>query len=427
MAKLWAVIKREYLERVRTKWFIISTVFGPILLSAIMVLPAIMTARSIRDATVGKIEIVDVTGLGLGTRIAARIVGPMADTGTIGVRDIAPAELAAAESLLTASVMREELSGYLVVDSATVAGQSARYAGRNASSVGEMDAIEGAIRAVVLQSRLEAEGLDPVRIESLTRVRVQLQAERITEKGRGGSGLGASILGFIVSFLLYMMLILYGQNILRSVLEEKTTRVAEVIVASVKPDTLLAGTVFGVAAVSLTQQIVWLASGVLLWSFRSRIFEMVGVGALPPIPFPEVSIGTLLIFIALFILGFLFYASLFAAAGATVNSDQEAQQASQPIMMLLIASIVFLQPIMLAPTSTMAKVLSWLPFSAPIVMPLRMSVVPIPAMELALVLLGLAVSCVGAIWLSSRIYRVGLLMYGKRPSLRELGRWVLQS
>jgi ABC-2 type transport system permease protein len=427
MAKLWAVIKREYLERVRTKWFIISTIFGPILLSAIMVLPAIMTARSIRDAKVGTIEIVDITGLGLGTRIAARILGPMADTGTIGVRDIAPAELAAAESLLTASVMREELSGYLVVDSATVAGQSARYAGRNASSMGEMDAIEAAIRAVVLQSRLEAEGLDPVRIESLTRVRVQLQAERITEKGRGGSGMGASILGFIVAFLLYMMLILYGQNILRSVLEEKTTRVAEVIVASVKPDTLLAGKVFGVAAVSLTQQVVWLASGVLLWSFRSKIFELVGVGALPPIPFPEVSIGTLLIFILLFILGFLFYAALFAAAGATVNSDQEAQQASQPIMMLLIASIVFLQPIMLAPTSTMAKVLSWLPFSAPIVMPLRMSVVPIPALELTLVLLGLAVSCVGAIWLSSRIYRVGLLMYGKRPSLRELGRWVLQS
>jgi ABC-2 type transport system permease protein len=421
------VIKREYLERVRTKWFIISTIFGPILLSAIMVLPAIMTARSIRDAKVGTIEIVDITGLGLGTRIAARIMGPMADTGTIGVRDIAPAELAAAESLLTASVMREELSGYLVVDSATVAGQSARYAGRNASSMGEMDAIEAAIRAVVLQSRLEAEGLDPVRIESLTRVRVQLQAERITEKGRGGSGMGASILGFIVAFLLYMMLILYGQNILRSVLEEKTTRVAEVIVASVKPDTLLAGKVFGVAAVSLTQQVVWLASGVLLWSFRSKIFELVGVGALPPIPFPEVSIGTLLIFILLFILGFLFYAALFAAAGATVNSDQEAQQASQPIMMLLIASIVFLQPIMLAPTSTMAKVLSWLPFSAPIVMPLRMSVVPIPALELTLVLLGLAVSCVGAIWLSSRIYRVGLLMYGKRPSLRELGRWVLQS
>jgi ABC-2 type transport system permease protein len=427
MAKLWAVIKREYLERVRTKWFIISTIFGPILLSAIMVLPAIMTARSIRDAKVGTIEIVDITGLGLGTRIAARIMGPMADTGTIGVRDIAPAELAAAESLLTASVMREELSGYLVVDSATVAGQSARYAGRNASSMGEMDAIEAAIRAVVLQSRLEAEGLDPVRIESLTRVRVQLQAERITEKGRGGSGMGASILGFIVAFLLYMMLILYGQNILRSVLEEKTTRVAEVIVASVKPDTLLAGKVFGVAAVSLTQQVVWLASGVLLWSFRSKIFELVGVGALPPIPFPEVSTGTLLIFILLFILGFLFYAALFAAAGATVNSDQEAQQASQPIMMLLIASIVFLQPIMLAPTSTMAKVLSWLPFSAPIVMPLRMSVVPIPALELTLVLLGLAVSCVGAIWLSSRIYRVGLLMYGKRPSLRELGRWVLQS
>jgi ABC-2 type transport system permease protein len=427
MAKLWAVIKREYLERVRTKWFIISTVFGPILLSAIMVLPALMSARTMRDAKIGKIEIVDVTGLGLGNRIAARLVGPMADTGTVTVREIAPSELAAAESLLTATVMRDEMAGYLVVDSATVAGQSARYAGRNAASVGEMEGVESAIRAVVLATRLENEGLDPVRIEALTRVRVQLATERITDKGRGGSGMGSTILGFMVAFLLYMMLILYGQNILRSVLEEKTTRVAEVIVASVKPDTLLAGKVFGVAAVSLTQQVVWLASGVLLWSFRSKIFELVGVGALPPIPFPEVSIGTLLIFIALFILGFLFYAALFAAAGATVNSDQEAQQAAQPIMMLLIASIIFLQPILLAPSSTMAKVLSWLPFSAPIVMPLRMSVVPIPALELTLVLLGLAVSCAGAIWFSSRIYRVGLLMYGKRPSMKELGRWILQS
>ncbi len=427
MAKLWAVIKREYLERVRTKWFIISTVFGPILLTAIMVLPALMTMRNIRDAKIGTVEILDATGLGLGGQVAARLIGPMADTGTITVRDVGITGLATAESLATEAVMRKEIAGYLVLDSATVAGRTARYAGRNASSVGEMGGIETAIRTAVLTERLEREGLDPVRIESLTRVRVQLATERITDKGRGGSATGATILGFMVAFLLYMMLILYGQNILRSVLEEKTTRVAEVIVASVKPDILLAGKVFGVAAVSLTQQIVWIFSGVLLWSFRSKLFEALGVGPMPAIPFPQVSIGLLLLFIAFFLLGFLFYAALFAAAGATVNSDQEAQQAAQPIMMLLIASIIFLQPIMMAPTNTMAKVLSWLPFSAPIVMPLRMAVVPIPPLELALVLLGLAVSCVGAIWMSSRIYRIGLLMYGKRPSLRELGRWVMQS
>jgi ABC-2 type transport system permease protein len=383
--------------------------------------------RTARDARVGKIEILDVSGAGLGAQVAARLTGPMADTGSITVKELGVAELAAAESLATAAVTSKAISGSVALDSATVAGRSARYAGRNATSMGEMEGIEGATRAAVLARRLEAEGLDPVRIETLTRVRVQLATERITERGRGGSGTGATILGFIVAFLLYMMLILYGQNILRSVIEEKTTRVAEVIVASVKPDVLLGGKVLGVAAVSLTQQVVWILSGVLLWSARSRIFEAMGLGPLPPIPFPEVSAGLLAMFIAFFLLGFLFYAALFAAAGATVNSDQEAQQAAQPIMMLLIASIIFLNPIMMAPSSTLAKVLSWLPFSAPIVMPLRMSVVAVSWTELGLVLAGLAVSCVGAIWLSSRIYRVGLLMYGKRPSLRELGRWVMQS
>jgi ABC-2 type transport system permease protein len=130
---------------------------------------------------------------------------------------------------------------------------------------------------------------------------------------------------------------------------------------------------------------------------------------------------------AFFVLGFIFYSSLFAAAGATVSSDQEAQSAQQPIIMMLIASIVFLQPILLAPSSTMAQVLTWLPFSAPIVMPLRMTVTPIPPLEIAGVLLVLALSSAGAIWISARIYRVGMLMYGKKPSFRELGRWIVQS
>jgi ABC-2 type transport system permease protein len=427
MAKLWAVIKREYLERVRTKWFIITTVFGPVLLTALMVLPAMLTMRNMREARLSKMAVLDVTGIGLGDAVAARLTGPMADTGIITVQALAPAELAAAEDAALARVQAKEIEGYLVLDSGTVAGRSARYAGRNASSAGEMEGIEGALRAVVLAQRLQAEGLDPDRIQRLTQARVQLATERVTDKGKGGSGMGSQVLGFVVAFLLYMMLVLYGQNILRSVLEEKTTRVAEVIVASVKPDVLLAGKVFGVAAVSLTQQVVWILSGVLLWRVRGPLLEKAGVGAMPDIPLPEVSVGVLLLFVAFFLFGFLFYASLFAAAGATVNSDQEAQQAAQLPTLLLIASIIFVQPIMMAPNSTMAQVLSWLPFSAPIIMPLRMSTVPVSNLELALVLLGLVVACGAAIWLASRIYRVGLLMYGKRPTFRELARWVVQS
>lgn len=427
MGKFWAVLKREYLERVRTKWFVISTVFGPVLLAAIMILPALMSARSMRDARVGRVQIIDATGVGLGRAVQSRLLSPTADTSTLVVRTLEPGEVAAAESLATRAVMSKEITGYLVIDSATVAGRRARYAGSDASQVGSLERLEGAVRQAVLTRRLEAEGLDPARIETLTQVRVQLDAERISSRGRGGSGRGAVILGFIVAFLLYTSLVLYGQNMLRSVIEEKTTRVAEVVVSSVKTDVLLAGKVVGVAAVGLTQQVAWIASAALLWSTRVQIFSAMGLPNPGAIPLPQVGAVLIVMYLLFFVLGFVFYSSLFAAAGATVNSDQEAGQAAQPIILLLVMSIVFLQPVMLAPDSTMAKALSWLPFSAPIVMPMRMSVISISALEMTAVLIGLAVACLAAIWVSARIYRVGLLMYGKRPTFRELGRWIAQA
>jgi ABC-2 type transport system permease protein len=424
MAKFFAVFKREYLERVRTRWFIITTVFGPVLFGALMTLPMYLSIRSLRNAEVGRIEILDVTGSGLGKEVQARIAGPTGDPSLSRVREMSPAELAAAESAATDAVVHNELIGYLVLDSASLAGTSARYAGRDATSMGQTGKVESAVRQAVMVRRMQEAGLDPQRIDELTRVRLSLSTERITEKGRGGSASASSALGFIVAFLLYMSLILYGQNTLRSTIEEKTTRVAEVIVSSVKTDTLLAGKVLGVAAVGMTQQIVWIVSAIAIYKSRATIFAQLGIATLPDIPMPHVGPGLLIAFLLFYLLGFMFYSSLFAAAGATVNSDQEAQQAAQPIMLLLVFSIIFLQPVMMAPASTMAKVLSRIPVSAPIIMPLRMSVQSVPTSEIIAVLAGLAVACGIAIWLASRIYRVGLLMYGKRPNLRELGRWI---
>jgi ABC-2 type transport system permease protein len=239
--------------------------------------------------------------------------------------------------------------------------------------------------------------------------------------------MASTALGIALALILYMSLIFYGQNILRSVLEEKTTRVAEVIVASVKTDVLLSGKVLGVTAVSMTQMVFWMISAMILYFSRGAIFAKFGLQNAMQITLPQVGPMLAIAFLLFFVLGFIFYASLFAAAGATVSSDQEAQQAAQPIMMLIIASIIFLNPILVAPMSGVAKVLSWLPFSAPIVMPLRMSVTPLDPIEIGLVLAGLAVASAGSIWLSARIYRVGLLMYGKKPGFRELGRWIAQS
>ena len=438
MAKFWVVFKREYLERVRTKWFIIATLLGPVFFGTIMVLPGFLAVRGMREAVVGNVRIVDATGTDLGERILARLTAgiprdissptPTAGDSASGLvlENVAYVDVAAREEALIPLVQAEQLMGYLILDSATIRGESARYAGRNASSVGENERLENAVRAALLAYRAEAAGLSPEQAATITQARPQLRTERITERGKGGSGLASAIFGFIIAFLLYMSIILYGQNILRGVLEEKTTRVAEVVVSSVSPGKLLAGKVIGVGAVGLTQQLIWVLSAVVFWDQRARIMGLMGVTTLPPMAFPSVAPLVLLALILFFILGYTFYASLFAAVGAMVSSQEEAQQAAQPVMMLLIFSIIFVQPVMLNPTGRLAEIMSWLPFSAPIIMPMRMTTIAVPPLEIVLSLAGVGLACVAGIWVSARIYRVGLLMYGKRPSLRELVRWIRQ-
>lgn len=428
MAKLWTVIKREFLERVRTKWFIIVTIFGPVFFGVIMVLPAYLSVRGMKDVRVADIRIIDATTTGLGDRVATRLNGgPMGDAASTQVVVVAPSEVPAAESLATKDVMAKTRRGYLVVDSVTIQEQKARYAGRNASSFQELELIQNALRSAILGQRLEREGLDPKRVEDLTRVKISMSAERITDKGRGGSGIGSAIFGFLIAFLLYMMIVLYGQNILRGVLEEKTTRVAEVIVSSVSTDVLLAGKVIGVGAVGLLQQAVWIGSAAALYQFRVQIFSALGMPAMPNLPLPQVPPMLIVALVLFFILGYGLYAALFAAVGAMVSNQEDANQAAQPVIMLLVFSIIFAQPVMLNPTSRLAEIVSWIPFSAPVIMPLRMSAISIPWYELAGTLAGVAVTCALCVWLSARIYRVGLLMYGKRPTIRELGRWIRQS
>jgi ABC-2 type transport system permease protein len=206
----------------------------------------------------------------------------------------------------------------------------------------------------------------------------------------------------------------------------------------VSPETLLAGKVIGVGAVGLTQQIIWVVGSLYVGSFVApilmRMAPQTSTGATAPgsaamanMSMPDIHVGSLLLILLFFILGYGVYSSLYAAVGATVNSEQEAQQALAPILVLIIASALFIQPVMLNPTSTLARVASMFPFSAPIIMPLRMSLVPIPPWEMAVAIVGLVVAFVAVILLAARIYRIGLLMYGKRPTLGELARWVRQS
>jgi ABC-2 type transport system permease protein len=424
MAKLWAVIKREYLERVRSKWFLIATFFGPIFFSAIIIVPAWLASRSKATSDIYNMVILDATGSGFGHRLAVNVAGDSTITTRMPeVKAVLPGDLTKAESVVTRRVMANEKNGYVVVDQQTLAGEAARYAGRNATSLADMEKIKSAIRETILASRLESVGLDNARMKQITFIPLDFSAERITEKGRAGSGMASVLFGFAIGFLLYLSIVIYGQTIMSGVLEEKTTRVAEVVMSSVPTDTLLAGKVLGVGAVGLTQQLLWIVTTYVLLKLRAPIMARFGA---PTVNFslPDISLGAGLVFLLFFLLGFIFYSSLYAAVGSSVNSESEARQAASPLMIMIVSTAVFIQPVLLNPTGTTAKVLSLVPVSSPIIMPIRMAVTGVPPLELAGSLALLAVGCLAALWLASRIYRVGLLMYGKRPSMKEMAKWV---
>ena len=426
MDKFFVVFKREYLERVRSKWFIIATFFGPVFMGLIVVLPAVMASKTRTSTDLANVIVLDATGTDLGDRVARSLKSSAPQSAEPRVEHITPDKLASAESAATRTVMDHGALGYLVIDEETTGGKSVRYAGRNATSLVDIGSITGMVRQSLLAQRLEKEGIDPSRVQMLTAVHLDSKTEKITDKGReGASGMAGFFFGYGVSFLLYMMIAIYGQQILRSVLEEKTTRVAEVVVSSAPPDTLLAGKVIGGGMVAITQIVAWLTIGFIMYQVRQPILAKFGAGAAAGVlKIPPVSPAVFVALLLFFILGFIFYASLFAAVGAMVSSQEDAQQAATPVMLLLVSSIIFMQPVLLNPGSTLAKVVSWMPFSAPIMMPLRMSLISISWAEIGAVLVGVALGCAGAIWLAARIYRVGLLMYGKKPSYRELLKWI---
>src|SRR5437660_5259971 len=279
---------------------------------------------------------------------------------------------------------------------------------------------------------LQGEGVKPETISLISNLSLNMSQTRIDERGKGGSGQAAIFLGIGVGVLLLMSIVFHGQNVLRGVLEEKTTRVAEVVISSIKPEVLLAGKVAGAGAVGLTQQVLWIAiSAYLISNFGPLVMK--STGALAPsagggsalgASLGGMTVGLFVVVVLYFLLGFVFYASLLAAAGAMVNSEQDAQQAAMPVLYLLIGSWLFVNSVIVNPTGTIAKVLSWLPFSSPIIMPMRMGLSPVGWPSVVGSLAVCALGCVFAVWLAARIYRVGMLMYGKKPSLAEVAKWV---
>ena len=453
MGKLIVVFKREYLERVRSRWFIIGTLLGPAFLLLIVGAPKLMgDDRGQGSRDVAHIDVIDATRDGLGERVADALRARYPLSRAPYVRTADPSQLPMEEDRSVLRVQRDEVLGALVLDSTTISGDSVRYAGRNAGSHRDLDAIRNVVRNTVLSDQMTRAGIDPKKVEAFSHLRLDMHVRKIGDKGlEKGNSIAVILLGYGVALMLYMMIVVYGQAIMRSVLEEKSTRVAEVVVSSVNTDTLLAGKILGVGLVAITQVVSWIvlsaaaliyfpqimgggggagaadSSGALNGAVSGAAGGASAAAALVATGLPSVPVWAALALFLCFILGFIFYASLFAAVGAMVNSQEDVQQAATPVMLLLVSSAVFMGPIMANPTSNLARTISMLPTSAPIIMPLRMTLVPVPWFEIVGSLAGVSAACAASIWLSGRIYRVGLLMYGKKPTIRELAKWVKEA
>jgi ABC-2 type transport system permease protein len=416
MRKLWAVMRREFVERVRRKWFWFSAILGPVFFAAVFLLPAVFAS----SGGAKRIAVVDVAGSAFGARVSDALnAGPALH-----------AILVAAGPGVLDSLMREvgekRLDGVLILTDDVATTGRAEYRASNVSAFRDIQEMETTLTTLVTAVRLERAGIDPVLL-SRAQHGITLTTTKISgSRSTGESSAQSFSLAYFMAVILYMAILMYGVNVKSSVLEEKTTRIVEVLVSSIHPFPLLLGKVLGVGAVSLFQFLIWgvAAKGLLgvRAAFRGHMSALDSPIQLFQVPHVSTSTGA--IFLAYFLGGFFLYSAMFAAVGAMSSSEQDAQQAQQPIVYVLVLAFLSMFAPLTDPASVLAVTLSLIPFTSPIAMPVRWAAGDLPVAELVASLALLAVAIVAATWVAARIYRVGILMTGKRPSLRELVRWV---
>jgi len=421
MSKIWVVVRREFLSRVRTKWFVISTILGPIFMAAVVLLPLVIATKGGRERS---IAVVDMSETRFGETVTEMLNGP-APVHAVRI-ETAVADLEVVADSLARVVGRKQLDGFLLISDETVEDGRVEYRGSNASAQMDMEILRRILEQATLTERLEERGVDPQLVAEAT---IQLSMRTVTVRGgetTEQTGETTFALAYFMWFLLYFAILFYGVQVLGAVVEEKTTRIVEVLVSSLKPFELLAGKVLGVGAVGLFQLLVWAVTARLLFTQRDLLAGLFGFeGMSQAFNLPDVPIATISVLLVYFILGYFLYAAMFAAVAATSSTEAEARQAQAPVTMLLvIPAVISLMAMITEPDGGLFVALTLIPLSSPIAMPGRWVVSDVTGPELVASVVLLLAALVLVTWIGGRIYRTGILMYGKRPSAREIWRWV---
>lgn len=455
MNKLLAIIKREYLQRVRTKFFVIMTVLGPLMLVVFTVVPGLLVEMKTGETRIAIIDQTEGTKLYEPIRrgllnadgdeaendnkqtLAGSVNDNQKDrmqkagksfTGSFRVEEVklSGRPLDDVRRELNARIGRDELEGYLVIPPDILSSSKSKpaYYGRNVGDLMTSQQIQSRLNSAVRRERLIAEGVKDQDIDSLAKS-VGVATYPVNEKGQEGaedSGAGF-VMVFIVAFLIYMTVLLYGQVVLGAIVEEKETRIAEILFSSVRPFYLMVGKLIGVSLMALTQLGIWVAA-----------FGAVAAYVLPAIAargkevnLPHLPLLFFVYFFLFFGLGYFIYATIYVLVGSMVTTTQEGGQMAMPVIFLLMAGLYLAFPVIRAPNSSFAFWVSMVPFFAPITMTVRIVSQMPPFWQIALSFLIGCVTVVLLLWLASRIYRIGMLMYGKKATIPEVIRWVRQS
>jgi ABC-2 type transport system permease protein len=450
--KLFAVIKREYLQQVRGKAFWIATFLIPSIGLAFIFIQIALSKSLVAK---GRIAVVDLTGRLYEPLLAEHSARPSDEDEDTKKKDrkskefdaksledsakskqkvktlleftkvdVTPATLADVRHRLNEDVQAGRLKAYIVLDDRTLENGAAEWRAESVKAEVVMrQQIANYLSRAATKERLKDRGVDPKLYEA-ARVQVDLDPHEAkdVESGESGKNVGFNIaVSATFFFLIYMSIFIYGASIMRGVLEEKNNRIVEVIVSSVRPTTLMLGKILGIGLVGLTQYSVWacLAVAVTLPGAAAVMGMTDGI--------PHIPAGTIGAFVLFFLLGYFLYASLYAALSAPFNTEQEAQQfVIIPGMMLVLTSTTWFFAFN-QPNGTLATVLSFFPFTAPLMMFMRISVQTPPAWQIGVSVTILVATIWAVAWFAGRVYRVGILMYGKKPTLPEIFRWALQA
>ncbi|HEX8185001.1 MAG TPA: ABC transporter permease [Blastocatellia bacterium] len=434
MKKIWVIIKREYTVRVRTKAFLIGTIASPVILLALIILPGFLAARGGGDRNItvinqsGDPELfnaikknIDSRGQGSGAQEGEP--GPMGTRYNLTEKVVPPGQNVeeAINQDYSQEGKKDSDKAYLILPPGVLDSARPEYRAKNTTDFG-INSLTRSISAAIVSRRLARAGLDSARISDYTSP-VDVERKKLGSEGEAqeGSGEGTFIIAFVMLFFIYMSVLFYGLFVMRGVIEEKQSRIVEVVISSVKPTQMMLGKLIGIGLVGLTQVGIWALSAALLSIFGASVFSSRGV-TLPNIP-PVLFVY----FVTFFVLGYFLYATLYAMVGAMVSSEEDAQQAQMPVTLLIVVPMMLFTMVMANPNSGTSIALSMIPFFAPTLMMMRIAVINPPLWQILLSMLIMVVTILGCTWVAARIYRVGILMYGKRPSLAELGRWLRYS